>query len=382
MFDLPSDIGAERLPNRPRKGRGAVSNRGGRFEPTETVAIDDGWGRAGIGPGAANSPQDGPELAPSSATVIGRDSSRSIIARNRSPDVPFDRSINPYKGCEHGCVYCFARPTHAYLGLSPGLDFETRIFAKPDAAALLERELAKPGYRPSVLALGANTDPYQPAERELGITRGVLEVLERTRHPTCIVTKSALVIRDLDILAAMAERKLVSVMLSVTTLDRGLARVMEPRAPTPARRLLAVRALNEAGVPTGVLTAPIVPAINDVELESLLEAVRDAGAKRAGYVLLRLPLEIRDLFVEWLEAHFPERAARVMQLVRDTRAGKDYDSTYFRRQRGQGPYADLLAKRFKLACRRLGLNLEGRTEDLDCSQFRPPRSDSRQLSLL
>ena len=365
----PSDT----LPDRPRKGRGAVSNRAGRYEATESVAVDDGWG-------LGDDPDEG---LPGPATVIGRDASRTIIARNQSPDVPFDRSINPYRGCEHGCVYCFARPTHAWLGLSPGLDFETRIFAKPDAAALLERELARPGYRPAVLALGANTDPYQPAERRLEITRGVLEVLWRARHPVAIVTKSALVLRDLDILAPMAEQRLVSVMLSVTTLDRALARVMEPRAPAPERRLEALRGLAAAGVPCGVLTAPIVPAINDAELERLLEASRDAGAARAGYVLLRLPLEIRDLVLEWLEAHFPDRKQRVMQLVRGTRGGRDYESGWGLRQRGRGSYAELLARRFALACARLGLNSEERYRELDCRQFRRPRAgDGRQLSLL
>ena len=360
-------------PDRPRKGRGAVSNRSGRYEAYETEAVDDGWSLADGGPEEA--------FAPRVQTQIGRDSSRKILARNQSPDVPFDRSINPYKGCEHGCIYCFARPTHAWLGLSPGLDFETRIFAKPDAADLLKRELAKASYRPAVIALGANTDPYQPIERQLKITRSLLEVLAETRHPTCIVTKSALVTRDLDIIGPMAERGLARVMVSVTTLDPGLARLMEPRAPAPARRLEALAALNAAGVPAGMLAAPMIPAINDGELEALLEAARDVGAPSAGYVLLRLPLEIRDLFIEWLEAHFPDRAARVMKLVRETRGGADYESAFGLRQRGRGPYADLLAKRFRLASKRLGLS-KGDWEP-DCSQFvKPSSADRRQLSLL
>ena len=363
----------EGLPDRPRKGRGAVSNRAGRYEAFETDAIDDGWSLPGGDLEAA--------FAPSVQTLVGRDASRKIIARNQSPDVPFDRSINPYKGCEHGCIYCFARPTHAWLGLSPGLDFETRIFAKPDAAELLTRELSQPKYKPAVIALGANTDPYQPTERRLEITRGILEVLAEARHPLCIVTKSNLVMRDLDILGPMAERGLVRVMVSVTTLDPALARLMEPRAPTPARRLEAIAALNAAGVPTGTLTAPMIPAINDGELESLLEAARDAGATSAGYVLLRLPLEIRDLFVEWLGAHFPDRAARVMKLVRETRGGADYESAYGLRQRGRGHYAELLAKRFQLASKRLGLD-RGDWEP-DCSQFvKPSTADRRQLPLL
>ena len=371
-----SDSAIDPSPKRPRKGRGAVSNRGGRFEPTETVTVDDGWGED---PEADD--EDWPSRAPE--TVIGRDASRSIIARNQSPDIPFDRSINPYKGCEHGCVYCFARPTHAYLGLSPGLDFETRIFAKPDAASLLRRELAKPSYRPAVLALGANTDPYQPAERSLKITRSVLEVLRETRHPVSIVTKSWLVTRDADILSDMAELGLAQVMVSVTTLDPALARIMEPRAPRPSRRLEALRVLSNTGIPCGVLTAPIVPAINDSEVEGLLEASRDAGAESAGYVLLRLPLEIRDLFVEWLETHFPDRKERVMSLVRDTRNGRDYDSTWGLRQRGQGAYADLLARRFDVACKRLGLNRKERTSGLDAGLFRKPDlRDRNQLKLL
>ena len=357
------------LIDRPAKGRGAVTNRTGRFEPYSRVATDDGW-RGAAAP-----------CTPRLETSIAADKSRTVIARNQSPDVPFDRSINPYRGCEHGCVYCFARPTHAFLGLSPGLDFETKIFAKHDAAALLEGELARPGYRPEVLALGANTDPYQPAERELKITRGVLQVLARHKHPVIIVTKSDLVLRDKDLLGPMGRAGLARVMVSVTTLERGLARRMEPRAPTPAKRLAAIRGLSEAGVPCGVLAAPMIPALNDCELETILEASARAGARSAGYVLLRLPLEIKDLFEEWLAAHFPARKDHVLNLMRETRGGKLYDSTWRVRQRGTGVYAQLLNRRFKLACKRLGLGSEREERDLDASQFVRPAGDHRQLSL-
>ena len=370
------------FPDRPKKGRGAVSNASGRYEPFSRVLVDDGWGGdptlGGFGePGCG----DGPRPQP---TEVIWDATRTIIARNTSPDVPFDRSINPYRGCEHGCIYCFARPSHAWLGYSPGLDFETKLLAKPEAAALLRRELARKSYRPEPIALGTNTDPYQPIEKRLRITRGILEVLRDCRHPFTIVTKSNLVTRDLDILAPMAQARLVRVMVSITSLDRELSRIMEPRAPTPARRLEAVRTLNAAGVPTGVLTAPMIPAINDLELEALLEAAVRAGAKSAGYVLLRLPLEIKDLFDEWLEAHFPDRKSKVLKLVRDTREGGLYQAQFGLRQRGSGVYADLLAQRFKRVERRLGLN-RGEAP-LDVSQFEPPKpddkADRRQLSLL
>jgi len=351
------------LSGRARKGRGAVSNAAGRYEPHARVAIDDGWG-----PGEDDPPR---------RTTVGRDSSRSVIARNRSPDVPFDQSINPYRGCEHGCVYCFARPTHAWLGLSPGLDFETRLFAKPDAARLLEQELARPGYEPQVIALGANTDPYQPVEREHGLTRQILEVLWRARHPTAIVTKSNLVLRDLDILAPMAAAGLARVMVSVTTLDRTLARRMEPRAPTPARRIEAIAGLRDAGVPVGVLASPMIPALNDAELEAILESCAKAGADSANYILLRLPLEIKHLFVEWLEAHYPERKARVLSLLRQSRDGKLYDSAFGKRMTGGGPYAELIAHRFKIACRRYGLN--ERDFALDTTQFVRPRGSQLDL---
>ncbi len=357
----------ETLPDQPRKGRGAISNESGRFEPHGRVAVDDGW--------ALDAEEDLPPLR----TSVGHDSSRSVIARNDSPDVPFERSINPYKGCEHGCIYCFARPTHAYLGLSPGLDFETKLFAKPDAARLLEAELARPSYTPDVIALGTNTDPYQPVERHLEITRSILEVLARAHHPVAIATKSNLILRDLDILAPMANARLAKVFVSVTTLDPGLARRMEPRASRPALRLEAIRRLAEAGIPTGVLTAPMIPALNDEELEAILEAAARAGARSANYILLRLPLEIADLFSEWLEAHFPDRKDHVLNLLRGMRGGKLYQSGWGKRMRGTGVYADLLARRFELACQRLGL--DEHDWDLDVSQFRRPTLPGDQLAL-
>ncbi len=361
----------EALPDRPRKGRGAVSNVTGRYEPLTRVATDDGWRG-----GAPDEDDDLPPLR----TSVAIDASRTIIARNQSPDVPFDRSINPYRGCEHGCVYCFARPTHAWLGLSPGRDFETKLFAKPDAARLLEAALAKPSYKPAVMALGTNTDPYQPVERRMGIMREILEVLWRARHPVAIVTKSNLILRDLDILAPMAEAGLARVMISLTTLKPDLARKMEPRATRPALRVAALRQLAAAGIPAGVLTAPLIPALNDEELEALLEAAADAGAGSAGYVLLRLPLEIKTLFEEWLDAHYPDRKGRILSLVRQTRGGKLYESDWRTRQRGRGPYAELLERRFALACARLGLNRDAWS--LDTTQFRRPQTASAQLSLL
>jgi DNA repair photolyase len=355
------------LPSPARKGRGAVSNAVGRYEPLTRVAVDDGW-------------MDENDDLPPLRTSVSVDASRTIIARNRSPDVPFDRSINPYRGCEHGCVYCFARPTHAWLGLSPGQDFETKLFAKPKAARLLEAELAKPSYKPEVIALGTNTDPYQPVERRLGIMREILEVLWRVRHPVAIVTKSNLILRDLDILAPMAGAGLARVMISLTTLKPDLARKMEPRAPRPALRAAAVRGLAKAGIPVGVLTAPLIPALNDEELEVLLEAAANAGARSAGYVLLRLPLEIKTLFDEWLTAHYPDRKTRILSLVRQTRGGKLYESDWRTRQKGRGPYAELLERRFALACARLKLNRD--VWSLDTTQFRRPRKHSAQLNLL
>ena len=297
-----------------RRGRGSLSNATGRYEPLARVAFDDGW--------------QGLEDLPPFKTTVTADTTRKIITRNDSPDISFDRSINPYRGCEHGCVYCFARPTHAYLGLSPGLDFESKLFMKPNAPELLERELSAPGYVPKVIAIGTNTDPYQPIERRYKIMRRILEVLDSAGHPVGIVTKSALVLRDLDILARMAKRDLVKVALSVTTLDPKLARTMEPRAATPPRRLDALRQLVKAGVPATVMVAPVIPALNDDEIERILEAVAAAGVRHAGYVLLRLPLEVRDLFREWLMTNFPDRYRHVFKLIRDMRGGKDYDSTF------------------------------------------------------
>jgi DNA repair photolyase len=358
------DISAD--PRRLR-GRGAVSNASGRYEKQARVLVDDGW----------NAEE---EIEPSLKTEILRDTSRTIITRNQSPDISFEQSINPYKGCEHGCIYCFARPTHAYLGMSPGADFETKIFAKPNAAELLRRELSSPKYVPKVLAIGTNTDPYQPIERKLKIMRSILEVLWEFKHPVGIVTKSALILRDLDILAPMAEAGLVKAALSVTSLDPKLAREMEPRASTPPKRLAAIRGLTEAGVPAAVMFAPVIPALNDEELENVLSATVEAGAKSAGYVLLRLPLEIKDLFREWLEANEPGRAKHVMSLIRSMRGGKDYDANWHTRMKGTGPYAEMIAKRFHLAVKRLGLNRESRP--LDLTQFKRPAVAGEQLALL
>ncbi len=357
----------------PRKGRGAISNASGRYETLSRHAIDDGWGGAGGRPCGADE-------APPLRTTVSVDTSRSVIARNVSPDLGFDRSINPYRGCEHGCVYCFARPSHAWLGLSPGLDFETKLFAKPNAAHLLEEELRAPGYRCRPIAMGTNTDPYQPVEREHRITRSILEVLAAHRHPVTIVTKSALVVRDIDILAPMAAEGLAGVAVSVTTLDRHLARRMEPRAATPERRLGAIRQLSRAGIPTAVMVAPVVPALTDMELESILEAARDAGAAAAGYIVLRLPLEIKELFREWLEEHQPLKARHVMGQVREMRRGRLNDAEFGSRLVGTGPSAELLKQRFEHACRRLGLG-ESRLE-LDTSRFRPPPRAGDQLALL
>ncbi|WP_368744523.1 PA0069 family radical SAM protein [Desertibaculum subflavum] len=349
-----------------RRGRGAVTNTSGRYEKEARVAVDDGWG--------------GPDDEPAPLrTSVGIDTSRSIITRNQSPDIPFDRSINPYRGCEHGCIYCFARPTHAYLGLSPGIDFEAKLFMKPDAAALLEKELRAPKYKPRVIAIGTNTDPYQPIEREHRIMRQVLEVLAAFNHPVGITTKSALITRDIDILAPMAAQGLAKVYLSVTTLDRELARSMEPRAATPAKRLQAIRELTQAGIPVGCLFAPVIPGLNDHEMEAVLEAVKEAGAGEAGYLLLRLPLEIKDLFREWLSENYPNRADKVISLIRQARGGVDYVAGFGTRMVGTGPIAALIAQRFEAACKRLGLN--ERRYSLDASKFRPPPPVRGQLSL-
>jgi DNA repair photolyase len=348
-----------------RRGRGAQSNASGRYEPLAKIAFDDGWRTL--------------EDLPPFKTSVTEERPRKIITRNESPDISFDRSINPYRGCEHGCVYCFARPTHAYMGLSPGLDFESKLFVKPDAAELLERELSAPGYEPRLIAIGTNTDPYQPIERRYEVMRRILEVLDRANHPVGIVTKSALVQRDIDILARMARRNLVKVALSVTTLDARIARTMEPRAATPLRRLETLRRLSDAGVPTSVMVAPVIPALNDAEIERILDAASVAGVKEAGYVLLRLPLEVRDLFREWLMANFPDRYRHVFALIREMRGGKDYDSTWGRRMKGSGPYAWMIGRRFETACERLGLN-RVKTK-LTTEHFAPPRPSAEQLSL-
>jgi DNA repair photolyase len=351
----------------PHKGRGAVSNLKQRFEQHSVEAVDDGWGRL-------------EEEAPPLQTTVTPDPARSIITRNDSPDVGFSQSINPYRGCEHGCIYCFARPTHAYLNLSPGLDFETRLFYKQDAAGLLERELRRPGYRCEPIMLGASTDPYQPVEKDLRVTRGILEVLARFRHPAGIVTKGTLVERDLDLLAEMAREDLVQVFISLTSLRNDIKRTLEPRAASPARRLELVRRLSAAGVPVGVLVAPVIPVITDGELDAILAAAADAGARMAGYVLLRLPHEVKDLFREWLDAHHPLKAAHVMSLIRQARGGKDYDSRWGLRQRGTGEYADMLAQRFRLACKRHGLNRR-EAGGLNTAVFRPPPAAGDQLPL-
>jgi DNA repair photolyase len=357
------------VPVETRKGRGAGTNESGRFESERREAFDDGWGTAEESPTPLH-------------TIYARDSSKSILARNDSPDVPFDRSINPYRGCEHGCIYCFARPTHAYLGLSPGLDFESRIFVKEEAPALLRAELARPSYQCRTIALGANTDPYQPAEKKFQLTRRILEVLRELHHPVSIVTKSALVARDIDILSEMAAKRLASVAVSLTTLDRKLARAMEPRAATPQRRLDTMRTLADAGIPVCVLASPMIPALNDSELDAILEAAAAHGAQAAGTILLRLPLELGPLVEDWLERHFPDKAKHVLSLVRQARGGKIYSSEWGQRMTGTGPYADLLQLRFDKACKRLGLNQRRSTFDHDKTLFRKPAKPGEQMSLL
>jgi DNA repair photolyase len=356
----------DKRPDLPRHGRGAISNPTGRFEPERREAVDDGW--------------DLDEDLPPLRTTITWETPRTIIAHNDSPDIGFDQSINPYRGCEHGCIYCYARPSHAYGGMSSGIDFETKIFAKKDAARLLEKELSKPSYRCRLIVIGGNTDGYQPSEKHLRITRSLLEVLAAFNHPVAIITKSMLVLRDLDILAPMAEKGLAAVRLSVTTLDPELAKTMEPRASSPRRRLQAIRGLKEAGVPVGVMSAPMIPFLNDAEMEGILEAAAEAGATAAGYTLVRLPHEIKDLFREWLETHAPGKAKHVLSHIRESRDGKLNDSAWGQRMRGTGIYAEMLNKRFKLSCKRLGLNRE-RTE-LVSSLFKPPPKAGDQLTLL
>jgi DNA repair photolyase len=358
----------------PIKGRGAASQVHGRFEKTVAHGEDDGWGSI-----YANAVDDSADaLPPHPDTRVTEERARSIISRNNSPDIGFSQSVNPYRGCEHGCVYCFARPSHAYLDLSPGLDFETRLFAKTNAAERLRAELARPGYLPSAIALGINTDAYQPIERRYRITREVLELLAECRHPVSFVTKSALITRDLDLLAAMARERLVTVYFSVTTLDNHLAARMEPRATAPHGKLRAMRALADAGVPVGVMVAPVIPMITDHELEHILQAAHDHGARAAGYVLLRLPHELKQVWREWLELHYPDRAAHVMSLIRQMRGGKDYDSRFGIRSRGEGPFAQLLAQRFHKAHARLGY---GRLPALDGSRFVAPVARSPQGDL-
>ncbi len=349
-----------------RRGRGARSNRSGRYEAEARADFDDGW-------------ESLAELTPF-RTTVREEPARTIITTNDSPDISFDQSINPYRGCEHGCIYCYARPTHCYLGHSAGLDFETELYAKPNAAELLEKELANPRYVPKVIALGTNTDPYQPIERERRITREILAVLARARHPVGIVTKSALVTRDIDILAPMAAQGLAKVAMSVTTLDPRIARKMEPRAATPPKRLAALRQLKEAGIPTAVMVAPIIPAINDSEIERILAAARDTGVASAGYVLLRLPLEIKELFREWLATEFPDRASKVINLMQSMHGGRDYRAEFGLRQRGSGPYAEAIAHRFHLALKRLGLN--GVKRPLRTDLFQRPVAKGGQMPLL
>lgn len=352
------------------KGRGSTGHLPGRFAVTTAQAEDDGWHE--------RDRED--EIASSPATRVTEERARSIISRNQSPDIPFQQSLNPYRGCEHGCSYCFARPSHAYLDLSPGLDFETRIFAKTNAPELLRKELAKPGYRCSPIALGINTDAYQPTERKLGLTRRIIEVLAETRHPFSLITKNALVERDLDLLAPMAREHLVQVYFSITTLDNHLSARLEPRASAPHSRLRAVRRLSEAGIPVGVMFAPVIPWVNDAELEAVLEAARDAGADSAGYVLLRLPHEVSPLFRDWLQTHLPQRAEHVMSTIQQLRGGKDYDARFGKRFSGDGVYAELLARRFGLAYRRLGFDRR-RHQGLDVRKFVPPRPPSPQGEL-
>ncbi|WP_236901394.1 PA0069 family radical SAM protein [Cupriavidus necator] len=355
-----------------RKGRGAVSNLQGRFERDQRETFDDGWGpgpdEAATTPEAVPAQDDAP--LPPLRTEVHLEPARSVLTRNASPDVPFDVSLNPYRGCEHGCIYCFARPTHAYLDLSPGLDFETQLYAKTNAAERLREALARPSYRCETIALGVNTDAYQPIEREQRITRSLLEVLHGCDHPVALITKSSLIERDIDLLAPMAAKRLAVAALTITTLDAGIARTLEPRAATPSRRLRTIRTLTDAGIPVGVSIAPVIPFITEPDLERVLEAAREAGAVYANYIVLRLPWEVRPLFEEWLQAHFPDRAERVMNRVRDMREGKAYDASFATRMRGTGVWADLLRQRFYKAAERLGFRYN--RFELDTSRFRPP----------
>ncbi|MEP2461457.1 MAG: PA0069 family radical SAM protein [Nitratireductor sp.] len=348
-----------------RRGRAAGINPSGRFEPLRREVFDDGWETL--------------EELPPFKTEVQVEKPRSVITRNTSPDISFDRSINPYRGCEHGCVYCFARPTHAFMGLSAGLDFESRLFAKPDSAKLLEREFSREGYEPKTIAIGTNTDTYQPVERQWRIMREILEVLDAHNHPVGIVTKSALVMRDSDILARMAARGLAKVAFSVTTLDRRLARTMEPRAATPTRRLEAMKALSQAGIPVSVMAAPLIPGLSDHEVERILESAHAAGAREAGYIILRLPLEVSPIFKDWLLRHYPDRYRHVMALIRSMRDGKDYDASWGKRMRGTGPYAWQIGRRFEIAARRIGFNRARLALRTDL--FKPPPRGGEQLRL-
>lgn len=363
----PPSPRAKAAPGSPaqRKGRAAISNSSGRFEVERREAADDGWGVL--------------DALPAFATTVATERPRTAITRNKSPDISFDRSVNPYRGCEHGCIYCFARPTHAFLGLSPGLDFETRLTVKQGMAELLERELSVPGYQPRTIAIGTNTDPYQPIERQHEVMRSCLAVLARANHPVGIVTKSALVTRDIDILGPMAAKGLVKVAISVTTLDGALARTMEPRATAPAKRLEAIGQLAAAGIPVTVMVAPIIPAVNDAEIETILTRAYALGAREAGYVMLRLPLEVRDLFKEWLLTHFPDRFRHVMALVQSMRTGKENDATWGKRMTGTGPYAWMIGRRFETACARLGFPKV--RSKLRSDLFSPPLGKGGQLSL-
>lgn len=349
-----------------RRGRGAGVNPSGRYEALSRHVFDDGW--------------ESLDELPPFKTDVQVERPRTVITRNESPDISFDRSINPYRGCEHGCVYCFARPTHAYMGMSPGLDFEAKLFAKPDAPKLLERELGKEGYKPKTIAIGTNTDPYQPIEKTWRIMRQLLEVLEAHNHPVGIVTKSALVMRDMDILSRMAEKGLAKVALSVTSLDRKVARTMEPRAATPTRRLETIRALSDAGIPVSVMVAPVIPGLTDHEIERILDSAYAAGAREAGYIILRLPLEVSPIFKDWLLTHYPDRYRHVLSLVRSMRGGKDYDAEWGKRMKGAGPYAWQIGRRFELAAKKLGFNAERRSLRTDL--FKPLEIGAKQLVLL
>ncbi|MEO6920781.1 MAG: PA0069 family radical SAM protein [Collimonas sp.] len=359
-------------PNVARKGRGATNNMQGRYETDQREDFDDGW----------NAAEDELSEAPALRTVVTEEQAKSILSRNASPDLPFSVSLNPYRGCEHGCIYCFARPTHSYLGLSPGLDFESRIFAKVNAPQILVRELARPSYVPSSIAIGVATDAYQPCERELGLTRRILQVLHDCEHPLAMITKSSLIERDIDLLAAMAAKKQAVAAVTITTLDPAIARTLEPRAAAPARRLRTIRTLADAGIPVSVSIAPLIPFINEPDLERIIEAAADAGAVRANYIVLRLPWEVSPLFQQWLNAHFPDRAKRVMNHIREMRGGADYNADFATRMRGEGIWADLLRQRYEKAVARFGLLQRGSFSTLDASQFKPPQICVEQKSKL